>query len=124
MRKSDKKLDNLLCAVLTNVCEKAIDHVSGFQWLTHTVDFSNYPNSIKVVCVFDTNESLNNFVDSEHNHYLTSLIHEQFESNHIRLKNVTKHVYYDSEQRCDEQNGGNWALRLTNDKRNSTLPSR
>ena len=57
MRKSDKKLDNQLRLVLTDVCETALKEVEGFQWLTHVVNYSNFPQSLRVVCVFDTNEN-------------------------------------------------------------------
>ena len=39
MRKTDKKIDNNLRIVLTEVCEIALKEVTGFQWLTHLVDY-------------------------------------------------------------------------------------
>ena len=58
MRKTDKKMDNQLRHVLTEVCEVALKDINGFQWLTHVVNYSNFPKSLQVVCVFDTNENL------------------------------------------------------------------
>jgi len=49
MRKTDKKLDNQLIKLLTEVCETALEDFSGFQWLTHIVDYSNFPKSLKVI---------------------------------------------------------------------------
>jgi hypothetical protein len=52
MRKTDKKLENSIRAELTDVCEYALNHTPGFQWLTHTVDYQHFPSSLKVRCVF------------------------------------------------------------------------
>ena len=51
MRKTDKKMDNQLRHVLTEVCEVALKDINGFQWLTHVVNYSNFPKSLQVVCV-------------------------------------------------------------------------
>jgi hypothetical protein len=52
MRKTDKKLENLIRAELTEVCEYALNHTPGFQWLTHTADYQHFPSSLNVRCVF------------------------------------------------------------------------
>lgn len=52
MRKTDKKLENTIRLALTEVCEYALDHTQGFLWLTHTVDYQRFPNSLEVRCVF------------------------------------------------------------------------
>jgi len=55
MRKNDKKLDNSIRIQLTEVCDYALDHTQGFLWLTHTVDYKRFPNSLAVRCVFTAN---------------------------------------------------------------------
>jgi len=112
MRKSDKKIDNQLRQVLTGVCEIALKDIKGFQWLTHIVNFSNFPQSLKVVCVFDTNENLDSYVQSDNNQKLVSLIETEFISMGIKFKNISNHVSNDTEESCDKQNSGNWASRL------------
>ncbi len=113
MRKSDKKIENSLRSALTDVCEIALKKVTGFQWLTHTVNFSNYPESLKVICVFDSNTHLNEYLDSEHNQQLLVLITSEFNKLGIALKNIKRHISYDSEENCDEQHNGNWAKRIS-----------
>jgi len=54
MKKTDKKMDNHIRRVLTDVCETSLTDISGFAWLTHTVNYAQFPQSLKVICVFDT----------------------------------------------------------------------
>lgn len=60
MRKSDKKLDNAIRNALIDVCKQAQRSFEGFQWLTHSVNYDNFPNSLKIICVFNTDEHLAN----------------------------------------------------------------
>lgn len=112
MRKSDKKLDNQLRMVLTQVCENALEEIEGFQWLTHIVNYSNFPKSLKIVCVFGTNESLDKYLLSEANNQLQSLIKRELSNLGIQFKNMVNHVLFDTEENCEKQHNGNWAQRL------------
>ena len=112
MRKSDKKLDNQLRIVLTQICENALEEIEGFQWLTHIVNYSNFPKSLKIVCVFDTNESLDRYLLSETNNQLQSLIKRELSKLNIQFKNMVNHVLFDTEENCENQHNGNWAQRL------------
>jgi len=112
MRKSDKKIDKQLCVVLTHVCETALKKVTGFQWLTHLVNYANFPQSLQVVCVFDTEEHLESYLASKQNQQLVLLIQTEFDQLGIKLKSINKHVSYDTEEACSMQHNGNWASRL------------
>lgn len=112
MRKSDKKIDNQLRLLLTEVCEVALKDIRGFQWLTHLVSYSNFPQSLKVVCVFDTNKDLECYLQSDNKHKLASLVQTKFKDINISLKSITSHIRYDTEENCDSQHDGNWANRL------------
>ncbi|MEW6984144.1 Fis family transcriptional regulator [Colwelliaceae bacterium 6471] len=112
MRKTDKKIDNQLRQVLTDVCEIALKSIAGFQWLTHLVNYSDFPNSLNVVCIFDTNENLDNYLQSNSNQALQLLIQTELQKMNIKFKNIAKHISYDTEANCDEQHDGNWAVRL------------
>lgn len=57
MRKTDKKLERAIVRELTAVCEAAKPTCSGFEWLTHTVDYAKFPESLRVTLVF--NETVN-----------------------------------------------------------------
>lgn len=113
MRKTDKKLDNQLRQSLTDVCEIALQELAGFQWLTHTVDYSRFPQSLKVICVFDTNDELQGYLESDKKHLLKGLIEAELRNLNIKLPNISMQVIYDTEENCRGQHDGNWAQRLS-----------
>lgn len=111
MRKTDKKLDNQLRLVLTDVCETALKKINGFLWLTHLVNYSDFPQSLKIVCVFDTNERLADFMSSSRTG-LESLIQVKLAEINIHLKKRANQISYDTEESCDHEHHGNWSDRL------------
>jgi hypothetical protein len=113
MRKTDKKIDNQLRTVLTDVCEVALKEIDGFLWLTHWVNYSDFPKSLKVVCVFDTNENLSSFMSQESRADLSTLIQAKLLGVNVKLKNMTDHILYDTEQNVEREHHGKWAGRLT-----------
>lgn len=112
MRKTDRKIDNQLRLVLTDVCEITLKEINGFQWLTHLVNYSNFPKSLKVVCVFDTNGNLSSFISKDGKKDLTSLIQAKLHEVDVIVKNVTDHIFYDTEENCEKEHNGKWAERL------------
>ncbi|MEZ8826067.1 Fis family transcriptional regulator [Vibrio amylolyticus] len=113
MRKTDKKLDNQIRETLTLVCDDALEQIAGFQWLTHSVNYDNFPNTLKITCVFDTAEELSNFNGSENKAWLTDLIRQRLGSINVSLKNAGKHITFDTEEACTNENDGNWARQLS-----------
>ena len=112
MRKTDKKMDNQLRLVLMDVCETALKEIDGFQWLTHIVNYSNFPKSLKIICVFETNEQLSIFTANSCKKLLTSLIQSKLNGIGIKFKNGADHILYDTEEDCTKEHNGNWANRL------------
>jgi len=112
MRKSDKKLENQLRVTLTNVCDIALKEFTSFQWLTHIVNYTNFPKTLKIVCVFDTNENLSTFLQEDSSHQLRNLIQKQLFEIGINLKSMHEHLIYDTEENCEKSHNGNWAARL------------
>ena len=112
MRKTDKKIDNQIRAKLTDVCELALKEYSGFQWLTHLVNYSNFPKSLQVICVFDSNESLAKFKAGNSEQILLALIEKNLIQLNINLNNIKKHIRFDTEENCIKSHNGNWAKRL------------
>ncbi|NVK54686.1 MAG: hypothetical protein HWE26_03665 [Alteromonadaceae bacterium] len=109
MRKTDKKLDNLLRETLTDVCETALERYPGFVWLTHFANYSQFPDAISVWCIFNTEQQLASADTTD----LNGLIQQRLEQAGIRLKNISKHVRYDTEEACQTAHNGNWKRRLT-----------
>ncbi|OIN07929.1 Fis family transcriptional regulator [Oceanisphaera psychrotolerans] len=112
MRKTDKKIENRLRVELTAVCDRALQDITGFQWLTHIVDYSDFPASLRVVCVFDTNENLARFIAGSSHKELNALIQNRLSDAGITPKSVAGRIAYDTEENCDRDHDGKWADRL------------
>lgn len=113
MRKSDKKIENNIRTVLTEVCQLALEDIEGFVWLTHTVNFQSLSESLCITCVFDTNSNLANYLTSSQKNQLVRLIESKLASIGIKLKNKAKQISLDSEESCAEYQQGNWRKRLS-----------
>jgi hypothetical protein len=112
MRKSDKKIDNQLRLALTDVCEEALKEINGFQWLTHLVDYARFPESLKVVCIFDSNENLSTFMSKSNKNALALLIQQKLCEVGVNIKDMSAQVAYDTEENCAMEHKGKWAERL------------
>ena len=112
MRKTDKKIDNQLRLALTEVCEVALKNIDGFQWLTHVVDYAKFPSSLKVVCVFDSNENLADFLSKSSQTELGALIQAKLQTAKVTVKEIKHHIVFDTEQDCASQDDGQWGRRL------------
>ena len=112
MRKTDKKMDNQIRKVLTEVCDIALKDFAGFQWLTHLVNYADFPKTLQVVCVFDTNDELAQFLAVNGDHALSELIASKLSGLGIKLKDISKQIAYDTEERCETEHSGKWADRL------------
>lgn len=112
MRKSDKKIENQIRDVLTDVCENTLKGYDGFLWVTHTVNFSSFPQSLKIVCVFDTNQYRTHFLEGCGQQEVATVIGKAFNQVGIKLKNADKHISYDTQENCDRDHQGKWNLRL------------
>lgn len=97
MRKSDKKIENQLRITLTEVCEATLKENIGFQWLTHTVNYQTFPDSLQIICMFDTPENLAKFLKSPFRDQLTRQIKVQLEGVGIRLQKPDKQISFDVE---------------------------
>ncbi|MFT4938181.1 MAG: hypothetical protein ACI88A_001205 [Paraglaciecola sp.] len=112
MRKTVKKLDDNVIKALTKACETGKETIAGFEWLTHTANYDNFPGSLAIICVFDNNQSLSNAHTKEEDVYLRKLIHSNLLKAGILLKDARKHVRFDSEENCSIEHDGNWKVRL------------
>ncbi|NRA72667.1 MAG: Fis family transcriptional regulator [Gammaproteobacteria bacterium] len=114
MKKTDKKIENSIINALNQVCNIALDEVAGFKWLTHWVNYNNFPQSFSIVCVFDTKQDLNNALTNQDDDYLYRLIKDKLATANIKIKDIKRIVSFDSEQACQIENDGNWNRRFNN----------
>ena len=103
MRKTDKKIANSLRLALTEVCETALVNVEGFKWLTHFANYNSFPDSLSVVCVFNTRAQLAQATTSQKDDYLRDLIKQKLESAGIKVRNIRQHVSFDTEDHYNEK---------------------
>lgn len=94
MRKTDKKIDNKLREVLTDVCDFALQEVAGYQWISHTVNYNSFPDSLVITCMFDNKQS----ADTEKRQgELLALINEKLNAVAISLKNPNKQISFEAQ---------------------------
>ncbi|MFT5709574.1 MAG: hypothetical protein ACI8QT_000260 [Halioglobus sp.] len=108
MRKTDKKTDNAIIEVLTEVCDIAQENYDGFKWITHFANYNNFPDSLSVVCIYDTNKQL----QKTDVNGLRILINEKLSSIDIDIKDLRRQVNFDTEENCTNENAGKWSERL------------
>ena len=105
-------MENQLRTVLTEVCEAALKEIEGFQWLTHFVNYSKFPGSLKVVCIFDTNANLASYMLMIDEGKLNVLVQEKLFAIGVNLKDIKRHLVFDTEEDCDKYHDGKWIDRL------------
>jgi len=98
MKKSDKKIENAIRLALTNVCEAALETVDGFQWITHTVNYKNFPSSLAILCVFDNPESLIAAKESGKDSHLKNWIQKELAEQNIIIRDINSVVSFNTEE--------------------------
>lgn len=112
MTKTDKKHDKAIRNALTEVCDIALDEVPGFKWLTHKVNYSCFPDSLVVICIFDTKSELASALLAQQDDFLRSVIREKLSAADISIKDMARQVSFDTEEACALEQGGRWQERL------------
>jgi len=116
MTKTEKKLEKAIIKALTDACETAKleageCRLRGFEWLTHFVNYADFPNSLLIVCVFGTNEQRLHALESGRDRYFWDLVRDKLGAENIHLKSAKTHLRLDSEESCDQQHAGDWQRR-------------
>jgi hypothetical protein len=105
---------------LTAACETLLKDVSGFQWLSHHANYTNFPASLLITCVFDTRESVLKS-DSAPIH---KAIQRKLLKIGVKIKAPKQQIVFDSEDACSEEHGGDWNLRFEGQKNRSVTRNR
>lgn len=112
LSKTNQKIDNNICKALTIACESSLHEVDGFSWLTHRVNYTNFPASLIVTCVFNTGAEIELMKSKKQDDFLRASIQKQLLKIGVVVKNINQCVHFDSEEACNNQQGGHWADRL------------
>lgn len=110
MSKTNKRTDANVRKALTKFCDNNKDEIEGFDWVTHTADYSSFPGSLMVTVIFETKEQ------QEKCQTLSLLQKELIKCLFpfgIKLKDVRQNIRFDNEEQCKLQHDGNWAERLS-----------
>lgn len=106
------RIERYLVASLTEACETAKSEINGFDWLTHTVDYAAFPQSLRVTWVFDTRANkdlaLATGADQRMRELTAAALHEA----DIAPLPISRCVHFDCEEDCQRQHGGDWRVRL------------
>lgn len=112
MRKSDKKLENSIVSALTAACENDLKSYQGFQWLTHIVNFHSFPDSLSIICVFDTQENLIKVTGGNAAGDFKTAIEARLLASNIKIKDIKKRIVFDTEEACENEHNGSWNRRF------------
>ncbi len=112
LSKTSQKIDNNVCKALTIACESSMHDVAGFVWLTHRANYTNFPASLVVTCVFGTDEEVTAMKVEQQDEVLRESIQKQLLKIGVVVKNIKHCVRFDSEEACQRQHSGQWADRL------------
>ncbi len=106
-------IERQLIEVLTQACELAKAEIAGFSWLTHEVDYEQFPDSLHVVWVFDTRRERELAAANGLNARMIELTEAALNELKLQLNPIAGHVHFDSEEECQRTHDGNWQQRLS-----------
>jgi len=112
MTKTEKKLDNSIVKALTTACETLKIGIAGFTWLTHFSNYRDFPESFIVICIFDTNTELTSAQEARDDVDILNTIKNELQTEGVKIKNIHKHVSFDTEENCRLEDNGNWNKRF------------
>jgi|TARA_B110000093_G_C12688029_1_gene292915 hypothetical protein len=112
LNKTTKKIDDNICKALTIVCESEKTNIDGFIWLTHRANYTNFPASLIVTCVFDIDAEVKALPDNKQGEKLMNSIQKQLLKVGVVAKNIRQNVHFDSEESCLREHQGKWENRL------------
>jgi hypothetical protein len=100
MTKTEKKIENQLVKILTDICETELKALDGFEWITHKVNFNQFPQSLKVLCVFASPEQLACVIKQNQAQRIRQLIQEKLVAVSITISQPDKQIIFDIDESC------------------------
>ncbi|WP_275545754.1 MULTISPECIES: hypothetical protein [unclassified Pseudomonas] len=91
-------IERELIRALTLACETAKSEVVGFQWLTHDVDYEQFPQSLVVTWVFDTEANKARALASADKARMLALTLAAFDEVGISVSRIADHVAFSVER--------------------------
>ena len=113
LKKNEKKIESAIVKALNSVCETLKHESKGFTWLTHFVDYANFRQSLKLVFVFDTNQSLVDAKNETLFKKIFELTETRLSSEGIYVKRLDKAVFFDTEENGADFNDTSWCRKYS-----------
>jgi len=110
--KTQKKIENSIRSVLVDVCEQSLKDVDGFQWITHQVNFTDFPASLMITVVFDNDADCEQTKCNGGAPNIRKLIQAKLLKIGVKLKGVNNQIVFDSEESCERDHDGDWQVRF------------
>lgn len=104
--------ENALIKALTIVCETAKAQVPGFKWLTHDHDQNNFPKGLRVIWIFDNQQTMDHAIQTDLAHLMRCLTQEALSQAKLNIKKSSIRITFDNEQACLRVDHGDWQKRL------------
>ncbi|WP_426620310.1 hypothetical protein ACP3TY_13690 [Pseudomonas rustica] len=114
------RIERRLITTLTEACETAKSEIKGFTWLTHTADLNALAETLKIIWVFETLAD-RKLAEVDAKARIFELTAIALDEAGIELKLTDRNVRFDSEQECENAQGGDWQKRLAKGRYNATL---
>jgi hypothetical protein len=111
-KRDSARIERRLVTTLTDACETAKAEIPGFEWLTHTVDYAAFPQSLRVIWGFDTCANKDQVLASGADRRMRELTAAALREAEVALVQVDRCVRFDSQEECQRQHGGDWRVRL------------
>ena len=125
LNKTSQKIDNNICKALTIACESTLHEVPGFSWLTHRANYTNFPASLVITCVFELESEIEVMKELQQDELLRNEILKQLVKVGVVVKKAKQQIHFDSEEACLQMHQGEWSKRLalpkTKQKPNATI---
>lgn len=110
--RQQRQLDKALVRSLTTACETAMAEIPGFSWVTHEVVWSDFPASLRLIWVFETDADISRALSQGADQRLLALSAAALDEAGVRVPKITAIVSFDSEQACQQGDQGDWRAQL------------
>ena len=112
LSKTQKRTDQNICQALTQVCEQSLETIDGFQWLTHQANYTNFPASLLITCIFATQAQQKMAMENGSLLLLQKNIHAALFKIGVKVIAPKQQIRLDNEEACLAENQGDWKARL------------
>ena len=111
--KNKKKIEAAIVKAMNDVCDILKQEYVGFAWVTHFVDYQKIEQSLKLVFVFDTTESINQAKEKALFETIFELTESRLKRESISIKRIDRAVFFDTEENGADFNNTNWCRKYS-----------